>query len=132
MAFAYDPINQKFVFFSPVTSSQTLTRAQLAEHVDHAIIALDSRAPLAGDCCLEPMNPVAGPATLRVDLWVDDIGSFSCTYGFLVSSEDGSVPYARGERTVLNVDPHSRAPRPWDDRFRATHRSLEKDLVAYA
>lgn len=132
MPFAYDPINQKFVFHSPVNESSPLAKCALAEHVDHAIIALDGRAPFAGDCALEQINPVSGPTTLRIDLWVADIGTFSCTYGFLISSEDGCDAYARGERTVLNLDPHSHAPQPWDEQFRASHRSLEKDLLAYA
>jgi hypothetical protein len=132
MAFAYDPLNPKFTFFSPVRQASRLTREALAEHVDHAIIALDGRAPAAGDCCVELLDLAAGPATLRVDLWVEELASFSVTYGFLVSSENGSAAYARGERTVVNVDPRSHAPAPWTPSFRASHADLRKDLPAYA
>ena len=128
MAFAYDPLNPKFTFFSPAHDA----KVNLAEHVDHAIIALDGRAPLAGDCCIEQLGAVTGPATLRVDLWVEDLGQFDVTYGFLVSNHNGSVAYARGERTVLNVDPRSHAPAPWTQSFRASHAGLTKDLPAYA
>lgn len=128
MAFAYDPLNPKFTFFSPARDA----KVNLTEHIDHAIIALDGRAPIAGDYCLEQLNPVSAPATLRVDLWVENIGQFDVTYGFLVSDENGSVAYARGERTVVNVDPRSHAPAPWTPSFRASHAGLIKDLPAYA
>jgi hypothetical protein len=128
MAFAYDPLNPKFTFFSPVSANTV----DLAEHVDHAIIALDGRAPLAGDVLVEQLNSIEGPGTLRIDLWVEELGRFNLTYGFLVSSENGRVAYARGERIVVNVDPRSHAPAPWTPAFRSTHLGLIKDLPAYA
>lgn len=127
MAFAYDPLNPKFTFFSPVQDAS----ADLAEHVDHAIIALDGRAPVGGATTVEALNPVTG-AVLRIDLWVEELGRFDITYGFLVSNENGSVAFARGERTVVNVDPRSHAPAPWTPSFRASHAGLIKDLPAYA
>lgn len=125
-----DFLNPKFVFFSPAGDHPK----PLSEHVDHAIIALDRRAPLCGDCNLEALAPLPehGPSTLRIDLWVEDLDDVSCTYGFTVSSENGSVAYARGERTVVNVDPSSRRPSRWSDSFLASHSSLRKDLQAYA
>jgi hypothetical protein len=126
-----DFLNPKFVFFSPVRTP-AVDRASLAEHVDHAIIALDGRAPVGGSCCLEALEPVPDPATLRVDLWVNDLDDYTCTYGFLVSSEDGRTPFARGERTVVNIDPASRRPEKWSSDFRHSHAELLKDLPAYA
>ncbi len=126
--FDSDPLNPKFTFFSPIHD----THGDLGEQVDRAIIALDGRAPMAGDCDLEFLGHAPEAGTVRVDLWVEELGRFSVTYGFLVSSESGGIAYARGERTVLNLDPHSHAPAPWDDRFRASHADLRKDLPAYA
>ena len=132
MTFANDlDLNPKFLFFSPVRTT-SVDRKQLAEHVDHAIIALDQRAPVGGDCCLEQLNPVADGSTLRVELWVNDLDDTTCTYGFLVSSEDGRVPFARGERTVVNVDPATHRAAKWDSRFVLSHTELRKDLPAYA
>ena len=131
MATFDDFLNPKFTFFSPIRSA-SIDKAQLAEHVDHAIIALDARAPLGGDCCLEQLGPVTGSSTLRVELWVNDLDDYTCTYGFLVSSENGRTPYARGERTVVNVDPASRRPQKWSSDFRHVHQELLKDLPAYA
>jgi hypothetical protein len=121
-------LNPKFHFFSPVQNPST----DLAEHVDHAIIALDGRAPIGGDWYLEQLNPVAAAQMLRIELWVSDLADYTCTYGFLVSSENGCVPYARGERTVVNIDPRSQAPQKWSPEFRVVHTELLKDLQAYA
>ena len=120
-------INPKFVFFSPVRTLPT----EVIEHVDHAIIALDGRAPVGGDWNVEPLQPIANAATLRIELWVNDLGDYTCTYGFLVSSEDGSTPHARGERTVVNVDARSHRAQSWSSDFRQAHAELRKDLPAY-
>ena len=126
-----DLFNPKFVFLSPVRTVPA-GRSDLAEHVDRAIIALDGRAPLGGDTILEQLNPVFDPAALRIELWVNDLDDYTCTYGFLVSSDDGRTPYARGERTVVSVDPQSRRPQKWSSDFRHTHAELLKNLPAYA
>lgn len=124
-------LNPKFTFFSPVRTA-SVDKQQLAEHVDHAIIALDARAPLGGNCCIEQLGDVKNAASLRVELWVNDLDDYTCTYGFLVSSENGRTPYARGERTVVNVDPASRRPQKWSSDFVHAHQELLKDLPAYA
>lgn len=121
-----DSLNPKFVFFSPVRHAVKGTD-ELLEHVDHAIIALDAQAPVGGLCAVEQLNPVTAADSVRVDLWVNDLDDYTCTYGFLVSSEDGRVPYARGERSVVNAD-----ARPWSPDFRNTHVELMKDLPAFA
>jgi hypothetical protein len=124
-------LNPKFTFFSPVTAGTG--KQLLAEQVDHAIIALDGRAPAGGHCSLELLEPLAdAPTTLRIDLWVNDLEDYTCTYGFTVSSENGTVPYARGERIVVNIDPRTRRADKWSNAFRASHAELIKDLPAFA
>lgn len=123
----FDELNPKFVFFSPARG-----RLDLLEHVDHAIIALDGRAPLGGDCCIEKLGPVFDEQTLRVELWVNDLDDYTCTYDFLVSSENGRTPFARGERCVVNIDPVSHRAAKWSSEFRVVHAELLKDLPAYA
>lgn len=124
-------LNPKFTFFSPARTA-IRDKQQFLEHVDHAIIALDGRAPASGDCCVEVLNPLPEAATLRVDLWVNTLDDYTCTYGFTVSSENGSIPYARGERLVVNLDLASHAPSKWSSDFRLSHAELLKDLPAYA
>jgi len=126
-----DFFNPKFTFYSPVRTP-ALEPSQLAEHVDHAIIALDGRAPIGGDYCLEVLAPAKDAGTARVELWVNDLDDYTCTYGFLVLSEDGRVPFARGERTVVNIDPASHRPQKWSSDFRESHEDLRKELPAYA
>src|SRR5687767_4693415 len=118
MTFASDDLNPKFVFFSPVRAG-AMTPEALIEHVDHAIIALDARAPLGGSFTIEQLNPVPAATTLRVDLWVNELDAYTCTYGFVLSSENGSVPYARGERSMVNGN-----AKPWSSDFRAAHTEL--------
>jgi hypothetical protein len=124
-------LNPKFTFFSPVTAPVEEKR-QLAEHVDRAIIALDGRAPVGGGAAIEPLNAVFDASILRVELWVNDLDDYTCTYGFLVSSENGRVPYARGERVVVNIDPATHRASRWSSEFRVSHTELLKDLPAYA
>jgi len=126
MTFTSDDLNPKFVFHSLVRAAAT-NAEELIEHVDHAIMALDARAPLGGSCTIEQLNPVPAATVVRVDLWVNDLDNFSCTYGFVLSSQDGRVPYARGERSMVNVN-----ATPWPSEFRAAHAELMKDLPAFA
>ena len=122
-------LNPKFVFVSPVRHAPA-GPDELLEHVDHAIIALDGRAPMGGGHSLEelnPLNPLLMQGAVRVELWVDDLDDYTCTYGFTLTSEDGRVPYARGERCVVNTD-----GKPWSRDFRAVHVELMKDLPAFA
>ena len=69
---------------------------------------------------------------MRIDLWVERLGNTSCVYGFLCSSPDGNVAYARGDRTIVKVDPRSFRPAPWSAPFRERHSELVKSLPAYA
>ena len=130
MTFASDDLNPKFVFLSPLRNPISRA-ADLIEHVDHAIIALDARAPLGGSFTIEQLQDSVSAAghdlTLRVDLWVNDLDAYTCTYGFTISSENGRVPYARGERSMVNVN-----ATPWSPDFRAVHAGLMKDLPAFA
>ena len=120
-------LNPKFTFFSPASPG-----VPLAEHVDRAIIALARRAPLGGDCWLEALRPFEGNSPLRVEIWVDGLDDYTCTYGFLCTSEDGRVPYARGERTAVSLDPATGRPEKWSPGFRMRHTPLRKDLPGYA
>ncbi len=131
MTFA-DDLNPKFVFQSPLRNVLS-DPLDLLEHVDHAIIALDGHAPAGGDSAIERLQPVAlDEKAVRVELWVNDLDDYTCTYGFLCTSPDGRIPHARGERSVINLDPQSQRPVAWSRDFRAAHRELLKDLPAYA
>lgn len=145
-------INQKFTWFSPVhfdelDPMQMLHNSRFPAHVERAVIAwyeangkswqLDvERNPdqfhVVRELRIEYLNPLLGPGSMRIDIWVEHLGNTSCVYGFLCSSGDGRTPYARGERTIVKIDPASHRPTPWTDNFRTVHNELLKDLPAYA
>ena len=136
-----DPFNPKFVFNAPVVNddpTRPLDRKRFVAYVERAIVAWNlengidaSSVPVIRDAAIELLEPCVGEP-MRVDLWVENLDSTSCVYGFLCSNENGSVAYARGERTIVKLDPASHKPAPWTDTFRATHRELLKQLPAYA
>ena len=145
-------INPKFVYQSPVhfdelDPMQMLHNSRFPAHVERAISAFYTSSGrkweprvddnpdqfhVVRDLHIEYLNPLIGPGSMRVDVWVERIGTTSCVYGFLCSSADGNIPYARGERTIVKIDPASYRPSPWSDFFRARHADLLKDLPAYA
>jgi len=105
-----DTVNPRFVHEAALTGP-------LEAEVDRAIGSWCGVAPVATDLVIEYLQPARG--NVRVDLWVESLDDRSCTYGFLVSSSDGMLPFARGDRTVSS-------PR------NARNAALLKGLPAYA
>jgi len=133
-----DDLNPKFVFFVPFAGGD-LTPANVTVQVDRAIaarcadqIAAAPPFDVAGDAAVELLGSSASAATMRIDLWLEDIDASSCTWGFLCSSENGCVPYARGERTLVKLDARSHRPQPWSESFRRTNADLLRDFHAFA
>jgi acyl-CoA thioesterase FadM len=134
MHFFDDGFNPKFVFHSTVHATELdsqgmLPASRVAGHVESAIAAWCQEANdryIVRDMHIEFLNAVARPALLRIDVWVEELADDTCVYGFLVSSEDGRTPYARGSRTIGNDET------AWSLPFRARHATLLKDLPAYA
>ncbi len=131
-----DLFNPKFVFHT--TAPAPLDHDACVTQIERAIIAwnlengLDPKGvPTHRDAAVELLEPCNGGA-LRVDLWVEDLDMTSCVYGFLCSSEDGLVPYARGEERVTRIDECSKRPAAWSSAFRHTQEMLMKDLPAFA
>lgn len=145
-------INPKFSWLSPVhfdelDPMQMLHNSRFPAHVERAVSAwfranggtwrLDiaenpDQFHVVRELRIEYLNPLLGPGYMRVDIWVEHLGKTSCVYGFLCSSDDGKVPYARGQRTIVKIDPASRRPAPWTESFRNAHTALLKNLPAYA
>jgi acyl-CoA thioester hydrolase len=147
-----DEFNPKFVYqsavhFDELDPMQMLHNSRFSAHVERAITSFylttgrrwetdvrknPDQFHVVRELRIEYLNPVIGPQTMRIDVWVERLGTTSCVYGFLCSSEDGLTAFARGERTIVKIDPASRRPAPWTDFFRDNHSSLLKDLPAYA
>jgi acyl-CoA thioester hydrolase len=129
---------QKFTWNSTVhwdelDALQMLHNSRFAAHVERAVIAWytalggawerdvsknPDQVHVVRELRIEYLNPVMGPGTMRIDVWVEKLGTTSCVYGFECASEDGTLPYARGERTIVKIDPQSRKPAPWSETFR--------------
>jgi acyl-CoA thioester hydrolase len=147
-----DDFNPKFVFestvhFDELDPMHMLHNSRFAVHIERAITSWylttgrkwesdvrknPDQFHVVRELRIEYLSPVIGPQTLRIDVWVERLGNTSCVYGFLCSSQDGLTPFARGERTIVKIDPASRRPSPWTDFFRQKHATLLKDLPAYA
>lgn len=147
-----DDFNPKFIYHSPVhfdelDPMQMLHNSRFSAHVERAITAFylttgrrwetdvrnnPDQFHVVRELRIEYLNPVIGPQTIRIDVWVERLGTTSCVYGFLCSTEDGRTAFARGERTIVKIDPASKRPAPWSDFFRSHHAALAKDLPAYA
>jgi acyl-CoA thioester hydrolase len=147
-----DLFNPKFTYLSTVhfdelDAMRMLHNARFPAHVERAVGAwfaatgnrwhLDpsdnpDQFHVVRDLHVEYLTPFLGPGTMRIDIWVEELGKTSCVYGFLCSSEDGRIPYARGERTVVKIDPQSHRPAPWTEAFLEQQNALRKDLPAYA
>jgi hypothetical protein len=120
-----DDFNPKFVTFSPIRPGES--SADFVAHIDEAIRSYCTDPfEFGGEIVLEQLGDVTAPGTMRIDLWVEDLGDATCTYGFLCSSANGSAAYARGERTVRKLGA------PWSEAFRRTNTGLLRDLHAFA
>ncbi len=143
-----DGLNPRFVFLSPVfldefSGAPRLPHDRLVEHIAAAADAFHTgegsgrhcttdEVSVIRDIALEKLNPVTTAGTLRVDVWLDRLDENSCTYGFVCSSEDGLTPHARGERTVVKLDPALLRPMPWSPGFVEEHSKFLRTLHAYA
>ncbi len=142
-----DGLNPRFVYLSPVfldeLSAGQLPNDRLAAHLSAAVDAFHTgkgcgrhctgdEVSVVRDILVEHLNPVTAAGTLRVDVWLDHLDENSCSYGFLCSSQDGLTPYARGERTVVKLDPALLRPSPWSSGFVEEHSKFLRTLHAYA
>ena len=138
--------NPKFVHFASVSAADIatdgcLTRDGFARKVDEAIGAWYSSSPDCADASeesqsirdlsIECLHKLDAPQVIRVDVWVEDLGRTSCTYGFICSDEDGATAFARGERVVVKIDTAHR-PTEWSGHYREHHSLLMRDFLAYA
>lgn len=130
---------QSAVYFDELDPQQLLHNARYAVHVERATSALYgslgfvwevdlSKNPdqfhVVREFSCEFLAPFRGTGVLDVGLWVQALGSSSCTYGFECGSIGRRVVLARGRRTIVKLDPTSLRPSPWTDAFRARHASL--------
>jgi acyl-CoA thioester hydrolase len=64
------------------------------------------------------LRPVIGVGSVRVRVWVEQLGRTSLTFGLRCLALDEDNDYARGTRVVVKVHPESRRPEPWSREVR--------------
>jgi acyl-CoA thioester hydrolase len=68
--------------------------------------------------------PISRAGTVRVQLWLDHLGTTSVVYGFRVLSDDGTVVHAEGRRVQVRLDPATLQPAPIGSELREACRTL--------
>ena len=71
-------------------------------------------------------RPVRGVGEVAVHIWLDHLGESSGDYRFQLTSVDGSVLYAEGNRVVVKLDPATLRPTPWSEESRAIALTLQR------
>ncbi len=119
------------VFFDELDPMQMMHNARYATHVERATTRLYNAQGFRyeRDVADNPdqhhavrryeaefFAPVIGEVAMNVMLWVERLGSSSCTYGFACASNERL--HASGARTIVKLDPTTWQPVPWTDLFR--------------
>jgi acyl-CoA thioester hydrolase len=69
------------------------------------------------------LAPIVGGNEVSVTVAVEKIGQSSATFAHTVTTEEG-IPAADGKTVIVRIDPESKRPIPWTDRFRAMADSI--------
>ena len=76
------------------------------------------------ECTITYREPITRAGTVRVQLWLDHLGTTSVVYGFRVRSDDGTVIHAEGRRVQVRLDPGTLRPAPISAELREACRPL--------
>ena len=68
--------------------------------------------------------PISRAGTIRVQLWLERLGTTSLAYGFRVVSGDETVVHAEGRRVQVRLDPATLRPAPITAELRTACGSL--------
>ncbi len=143
-----DGLNPRFVCHTPVfldefATAETLSHQSLSAKIAGAVDAFHTgegrskhrtgdEVNVIRDMTVEYLNPVRSAGEVRIDVWLERLDDSSCTYGFLCSSADQRTPHARGERTIVKLDPELLRPSTWSPEFLEAQSKLVRSLHAYA
>lgn len=120
------------VWFDELDAMRILHNSRYALHVERAMTAyFDSIGlPFAErveanpdqfhavrDYHIEFVSPFGGPGDLLVEIWREELGMTSATFGFRMVHGSAQRVVAQGRRTIVKLDPRTFAPLPWTDEF---------------
>ncbi len=67
---------------------------------------------------VEYLRPVEDVDEVKVRTSIEKLGRTSIVFGFQMLPMDDGLPFARGRRVMVKVDPKARIPSPWTKAFR--------------
>ena len=132
-------IYHSFVHADELDALQLLHNSRFIVHVERATVAFCRTlgAPWGGSVDENPDQfqmvrevqakfaaPFRGMGEMVIHIWVERLGESSCVYGFVCTSAEGKVVYARGTRTIVKLDAASLEPTPWSEAFTRGHLPL--------
>jgi acyl-CoA thioester hydrolase len=74
--------------------------------------------------------PISRAGTVRVQLWIERLGTTSLSYAFRFLSDDETVVHAEGRRVQVRLDPATLRPAPITPELRTACRSLVAEEAA--
>jgi acyl-CoA thioester hydrolase len=119
------------VFFDELDPNGNLHNSRFAIHVERALTAwyeaegqglrsLDDRHEdlryAVRAFTIEFLAPVSAPTTMRVELWLTEVGRTSAVHSFRCFDQGTAVTYATGRRTIVKVG--RSGAEPWSPWFR--------------
>ena len=69
------------------------------------------------------LAPISGGGEVSVTVAIEKLGKTSATFAHTITTGDG-INAAAGKTTVVRIDPESKRPIPWTDRFRTLAESV--------
>jgi acyl-CoA thioester hydrolase len=120
------------VFFDEMDPNGTLHNSRFAVHVERALSAWNEAEGMGWRrledrhedlryavraFAIEFHAPVVAPGSMRVELWLDRVGTTSAVHRFRCASPAGTPAYATGRRTIVKIGPSG--AEPWSPWFRA-------------
>jgi acyl-CoA thioester hydrolase len=73
--------------------------------------------------------PITRAGEVRVEFWLERLGTSSVIYGFRIVSADGNVSHAEGRRVQVRLDPRTLRPAPINDDIRAACEPLLRQVA---
>ena len=132
-------IYRSFVHTDELDSLQLLRNSRFIVHVERATIAFcrtlgalwgvsvdenPDQFQMVREVQAKFAAPFRGMGEMMIHIWVERLGESSCVYGFICTSVEGKVVYARGTRAVVKLDPASLEPTSWSETFTRGHLPL--------
>jgi acyl-CoA thioester hydrolase len=72
---------------------------------------------------IDYLAPILGGDEVSVTVAIEKLGTSSATFGHTITTGDG-VRASNGRTTIVRIDPETKRPIPWTERFRSLARGI--------